>query len=100
MKSASFVLPYDALYKFLQDYLTRTVCTIVSAEVSEGTIKANCKKVLFHKPKTLDFTVKKLSEQTTSITLSVNSNQNAYVRPSNDDEFAEEELMDTINKYF
>ena|ERR1051325_5949019 len=100
MRTASFVLPYDALYKFLQDYLVRTGCTIMSADMNEGTIQAHCKKVLFQKPKTLDWKVKKLSEQTTSLTLCVNSNLNDYDRPNNDDEFTEQELMDTINNYF
>jgi hypothetical protein len=100
MKSAAYILPYDSLFNFLHDYLRRKGCTIVSSNMNDGTIKAQSEKALFQKHRTLDLTVKKLSEHTTSVTLSVNSNPHIYKNPKTEDEFEEEKLIETINHFF
>ncbi len=100
MKSVSLLYPYDSVLKLLQTILTRKGHTILSVNPDEGIIKASCKKGLFQKCKTIDIKVEKRNHNITYIAVCINGNPSVYEKPMTDDEQEEEELFDTIHKYF
>jgi hypothetical protein len=100
MKSNSFFCPYDSVFKLLQIILERKGYVVSSANIIDGRIKSHSKKSLFKKPKTLDIKVFKLDQHATGITLMVNSNASVFSNPLNADEYEEERLNNSIDKYF
>ncbi len=100
MQSASFLLPYDSVFKTLQVIAKRKGYVITSADSNEGIIKANSRNFLFKKTEKLEIKVYKKDLHTTNISLMINNNASLFEKPASLDEFEEQRLLDTIHKYF
>jgi hypothetical protein len=100
MKSDSFFCPYDSVFKILQIIVERKGYVIASANADEGRIRSYSKKSLFKKPKTLDIKIFKLDQHATGMTLMVNDNSSVFDKPLYPDEYEEERLSNSINRYF